>query len=300
VRDLKWDTTDERLLSSYLYRVRDRLHPLNHLRRHAFTRAILQAIDVPVWAGLPGVRWNVRVRLIRHACYFVLSAGAEPGVASLVCSIVRQCGVRSFWDVGANIGYYSWLVKSIAPTAQIRMFEPEPDNLLLIRSTIRRNSMLGVTVRGVAASDTHGTCCFSRDWISGSTGSVLQNDSYSERAWRVAPRAVTATTVLLDDERRAAGITDLVKIDVEGHEEAVIRGALETIRSDQPILIIECFHRGNEMITALQPLNYVFLDAERMTSVLPATSNFLALPKRYHAVAGELRRTKDKRGLVQT
>lgn len=284
---------------SCFYRIRDRFHPLNLLRRHAFTRAILQVVDVPVWARLPGVRWKVRVRLVRHACYFVLSAGAEPGIAGLICSIVRQCDFRSFWDVGANIGYYSWLVKSTAPAAQVTMFEPEPDNLGLVRETICRNAILGITVREAAASDTHGTRCFSRDWISGSTGSVLESDTYSEHEWGVAPRTGAAAAVLLDDERLAAQPVDLIKIDVEGHEEAVIRGALETIRSDRPILIFECFHGGNEIITALQPLDYVFKDAERMTPVLPATSNFLALPQQHESILGELgRRAKDKPELV--
>lgn len=228
---------------------------------------------------------------MRHACYFVLSAGAEPAIASLVGSIVRQCEVRSFWDVGANIGYYSWLVKSIAPAVQVRMFEPEPDNLVLVHATIRRNRMRGVTLREVAASDTRGTCGFLRDWISGATGSVVENTlSYSEREWRAAPRPAAAVTILLDDERRAAGRVDLIKIDVEGNEEAVIRGALEVICGDQPILIFECFHGGSEIMTALQPLGYLFRDAERMTPILPVTSHFLALPQRHEAVVGELGR----------
>jgi FkbM family methyltransferase len=269
----------------YIYRIRGRFHPLNHLRRHAFARAVLQAIDVPVWTRLPKVSWKVRVRLVRHACYFALPAGPEPGVSNLFCSIVRHCRIQSFWDVGANIGYYSWLVKSLMPSAHVRMFEPEPDNLWLVGETISRNAILGVTLREVAASDARGICWFARDWISGSTGGVLgDTQSYSERQWRVTPRKAAVTALLLDDERRIAGRADLIKIDVEGHEEAVIRGALETIRSDQPILIIECFHGGRELITALQHLGYVFLDAERMTSVRSETTNFLALPKPHQPI----------------
>jgi hypothetical protein len=41
---------------------RDRLHPLNHLQRHALTRAILPAIDVPALGGSLGVSWNVTFR----------------------------------------------------------------------------------------------------------------------------------------------------------------------------------------------------------------------------------------------
>jgi len=175
------------------------------------------------------------------------------------------------------------------------MFEPDPCNVALVRATICRQSLTGITVREVVVSDTRGTRCFSRDWISGSTGGVLDNAvSYSEREWRAAPTPAVVAAVSLDDERVAAGGVDLIKIDVEGHEEAVIRGALETIRSDQPILIFECFHGGHEIISALQPLGYLFIDADHMALDLRTASNFLALPKRHRAVLEELgRRWRD-------
>jgi len=87
---------------------------------------------------------------------------------------------------------------------------------------------------------------------------------------------------------------DLIKIDVEGHEEAVIHGGLETIRCDQPIVIFECFHGGSEIIKALEPLGYLFIDAERMTFDLRGISNFLALPRRHQAVFQELGRWRDE------
>jgi FkbM family methyltransferase len=283
----------------YLYRIRERFHPLNHLRRHRLSRAILQAIDVPIWASLPGVCWKVRVRLVRHACFFVLAEGLEPGVSALVSAIGQQLGIRSFWDVGANIGYYTWLVKSIAPSAEVRMFEPDSDNLALIRATICRQTLNGITVREVVVSDTPGMRSFSRDWISGSTGGVLENGvSYSERQWGVAVNSVTVPAISLDHERAATGGVDLIKIDVEGHEEAVIHGGLETIRRDQPIVIFECFHGGSDIINALRPLGYVFTDAERMALDLRRTSNFLALPRRHLAVLEELGRWRDGVALI--
>jgi FkbM family methyltransferase len=217
-------------------------------------------------------------------------------VAALVSAIGRQFGIRSFWDVGANIGYYTWLAKSIAPAAEARMFEPDPDNLALIRETKCRAGLLGIKVREVAVSDTPGVRCFARDRISASTGAILEDSvSYSQREWGVPASALTVAAVSLDNERAAAGAVDLIKIDVEGHEEAVIRGGLEMICHDQPILIFECFHGGSDIINALQRLGYVFIDADRMTADLRTTTNFLALPKRHHAVLDELgRRWKDE------
>jgi FkbM family methyltransferase len=276
-------------LSDYLYRARERFHPLNRLRRNPLSRAVLSAMDVPIWVVLPGVRWKVRVRLVRHASWFVLSDGVEPGIVALFRAIARKPGIRSFWDVGANVGYYSWLTKSIIPEAAVRMFEPDPDNLALVRETINRAGLSAVTVREVAVSDEPGTRPFALDEISGSTSSILdRGPTYSESQWGVVPCTLIVDTISLDDERAAAGAVDLIKIDVEGHEEAVIRGALETICRDQPILIFECFHGGGEIIDALGALGYAFIDAETMCTDLCMTTNFLALPERHHELFHEL------------
>jgi hypothetical protein len=51
----------------------------------------------------------------------------------------------------------------------------------------------------------------------------------------------------------------MIKIDVEGHEENVIRGGEETINEDQPIVIFECFHSGTEIIPKLRSMGYIIL-----------------------------------------
>jgi FkbM family methyltransferase len=271
--------------------MRERVHPLNRLRRHALSRAALKAVDIPIWVKLPGVRWKAKVRMVRHASSFVLSGGMEPEILVLFHEISRQFGIRSFWDVGANVGYYSWVVKSVAPEARVRVFEPDTDNLTLLRETIRRAHLRDIVVREVAVSDVRGARLFAHDNVSGSTGAIQESGvTYSERYWGVPPSFVEVDTVSLDDERASAGAVDLIKIDVEGHEEAVIRGALDTIRRDQPIVIFECFHGGQDICGALKPMGYSFVDAERMGNDLGAATNFLALPKRYESKLEELRR----------
>jgi hypothetical protein len=133
---------DERLGFSFMNftfrELRDRLHPLNRVRRYSACRQILNVFDVPVWTRMPGVKWKVRARLVRHASSFLLAGGVEPGISCLFRTIAQETGVRSLWDVGANIGYYSWVVKSLVPDCTVRLHEPEPDNLRLIEETIRR------------------------------------------------------------------------------------------------------------------------------------------------------------------
>jgi FkbM family methyltransferase len=257
---------------------------------------LLAVLDVPLWAKPSGVDWKVKVRLVRHASFFILAKGVEPGIVAWFRVIAKEVGLRSFWDVGANVGYYSWLVKSISPLTEVRMFEPDPDNLSLVRETIEHRRLTGVTLREVAVSDMVGPRCFALDTVSGLTGGILEDSiGYSEREWRVPIRPLTVNAVSLDNERNETGPIDLIKIDVEGHEEAVIRGGRETIRSDQPVLIFECFHGGAEIRRTLEPLGYALLDAERTSDVLNEAINFVAFPSRHKPLLEELRcRWKDE------
>src|SRR5215472_5239991 len=99
-------------MSHHLHNVRNRFHPLHRLRRFAPSRFILRAIDIPVWTKMSGVNWKVRARLVRHASAIILPGGPEPGISALFTAIHRELGISSLWDIGSNVGYYAWLVKS--------------------------------------------------------------------------------------------------------------------------------------------------------------------------------------------
>jgi len=278
-------------VSGHLYRFRERFHPLNHLRRHALSRAVLRAMDVAIWATLPGVDRKVRLRLVRHAALFALKWGGEPQVIELFRAVSATVGVTTFWDIGANIGYYAWLVKSLSPGVQVRMFEPDPDNIWLVQQTLQRAALTGIVLRDVAVSDSEGAKRFERGMITGSTGNLGEEETtFSWRLWHAATESVIVSAVTVDDERREqVNPVDLIKIDVEGHEEAVVRGGRWTIEHDQPTLIFECFHGGAEIIDFLRRLGYRIADAERLDEPLTTTSNFLALPPRHRASFDRLR-----------
>jgi FkbM family methyltransferase len=221
----------------------------------------------------------------------MLRSGAEPGMLLLFRLIQNQIGIRSFWDVGANIGYYTWVTKSIDPKAEVRMFEPETENLSLVRATIRRASLRDITVRDVAVSNTSGHQLFVRDEVAGSTGGIAESGStFSQRHWNVTGAAHKIKTVSLDEERANSGNVNLIKIDVEGHEEAVIRGAKRTISNDQPVMIFECFHGGNEIADYLRSLGYWIGNAANLHDGLKNAGNFLALPAKHRGKLDTMRR----------
>jgi FkbM family methyltransferase len=73
--------------------------------------------------------------------------------ASWFCLRLLRTGDHAV-DVGANIGYYSLLLsRLIGAAGQVHAFEPEPENLALLRTNLRINGCANVLVHPVALAD---------------------------------------------------------------------------------------------------------------------------------------------------
>ncbi len=267
--------------------VRERFHPLYHARRVPVIRAALASIDFAVWARLDGIEWPVRVRAVRHASYIVRAATPEREIAVLACAVVDVLRIRRFCDVGANFGYYAWLLKSHSPDLEVDLVEPESENLKLIDATLARTPLPGVTVHRVAASDASGRARFQRDPVSGATGTLdVGSESFARRHWRTSASTEVSTRTL--DSLLADGV-DLLKIDVEGHEEQVFKGASALLERDSPVLLFECFHGSHAAPAVLRALSYELYDAECFAEPTAATTNYLAVPATLRERIPELR-----------
>lgn len=272
-----------------LKKVHDTWHPLYHLRKFSTVRAIMRLLDVPIWITICGIKYKVRVRLMRNASYLVNPRTIEPEIIALFVAIQKVFAPKTFWDIGANIGVYSYLLKSLDEKIEVKLFEPDPINLSLVEQTTRRARLSGIEVFPCAVSDETGIGAFLLDSISGATG-TLENPalSFVSQRYRIAPRFVSVHKVTVDGVRATAKTVDLMKVDVEGHEERVFKGAVKTLSQDQPIVIFESFHPETSLVTQLRDLGYLLLDAERMTVDLGNATNFLALPSRHVRHAEEL------------
>jgi len=265
------------MLASILRNVRERFRPLRRARQsRLLSRYVLPILDRPVSARLHGVDWRVRVRLIRHLTYILDSRIVEPGETALFAALCRRYRPKVLWDIGANIGLYSWLLLSADRTARAVLFEPDPDNLALLGRTIRDAGIERATVVPCAVSDTAGEALFRRDTDSGHQGRIA-SDSASALDGSIVIRTVT-----LDGMLETEAPPDLVKIDVEGGEAAVFAGAGRLIGEYQPILLFESFASERAAILGrMGAAGYVVIGAEDPDGPLDRASNFLALPPRY-------------------
>ena len=140
------------------------------------------------------------------------------------------------WDIGANIGIYSVLFAAVADV-QVEAFEPWPDTARRLRVNLALNDVTNVTVRQHALSDVDGELRFSADPTAPGCNHVDVNGS-------VTVSAHTPAHVL----DAGAGVPDVIKIDVEGHEPHVLNAMKDLIVRHRPVILTEV----NPMIISRQ------------------------------------------------
>lgn len=262
------------MLIRQLIGFRHRFHPLHRLRQSRFVaRRILPLFDQPIFIDMHGVSWKVRVRRMRHMTYVVDNRAMEPGTVAIFRTVQELHKPKSFWDIGANVGFYSWLLMSADPELHAVLFEPDPDNIELVNATIARGQLENVQLVAKAASTEQGTARFVMDPESGTTSHLESGGTGVKGA------VVTVETTTLDDELARLAPPDLIKIDVEGAEDMVLAGATRLLEEVKPVIIIECFD-GLESapMRQLAAAGYSFTDGDDPRDAAGTTSNYLCLP----------------------
>lgn len=140
-------------------------------------------------------------------------------------------------DVGAQIGYLT-LEMAIAHGNDVSVysFEPEPRNLNWLRNNLQMNAVDNVSIIDQAVSDADGfiKLYMSKDNNAGTHSTISD-------AATVSTEYIEIPCVRLDSftsQRRLTNV-GLIKVDVEGAELEVVRGAEQLLRTQRPALILE-------------------------------------------------------------
>jgi FkbM family methyltransferase len=154
-------------------------------------------------------------------------------------------------DIGANCGDYTYVLRRTARACIA--FEPNP----ILADLLRRRFPRDVIVLPHAVSDQRSRQTLRIPQLDGEENfgrATIEPINQFERF-----RSLAVETVRLDD----MALTDigLVKIDVEGHEKAILDGALDTLRRERPNLLIELEERhhpgiARQVFGLLEPLGY--------------------------------------------
>ena len=180
-------------------------------------------------------------------------AGYEPSTAATMCAVFQLlhngevfptradgAGRRlTFFDVGANGGLYAFLCKCLfRESAEVAAFEPAPDTFAWLEA-INQANRLGVRTENVAVSDAERDVTLYLSAKSDASNSLNQKFKAKHKG------AVTVSGITLDRYCATTGITPtFLKIDVETHEEQVLRGAEALLREHHPPMILEAIHKA--------------------------------------------------------
>lgn len=183
---------------------------VNRMAKNSFAEAILPN----------GVRITYNPALHGHAV-----RDYEQEVLQVLQDNLKAGGV--FYDVGANVGLFSLLLSPAA--SQVLMFEPEGNNT----SCLKRSLSVGpsnVRLFECAVGAADGSMTFDR-----------RGGAFSGRLTSDAAFDGVTVQVRSLDSIVAEGYPppDLIKIDVEGGEGAVLEGAASLLREHRPIVICE-------------------------------------------------------------
>jgi len=217
-------------------------------------------------------RYGTRFRVMGDEMYreLVLFGEYEPRQSALYCGLVRAGDV--VFDVGANFGWFATLFAGlVGPTGRVHAFEPVPAIAALTEEALELNrcaDRVDLWRVGLGSSRGHFTV-YTFDGLPHGHASATKLGRPDAR-----PHRCDLTT--LDDHVRERGVrrVDLLKMDVEGHELEVLRGARDTLSGpDAPLIVLEmnqdCMRdrglRADDLRSTLRDLGYTHLWRVRRT-----------------------------------
>jgi FkbM family methyltransferase len=235
-------------------------------------------------------RWNVRMffpaqRMGFGKFIFAFREYYEPELAYL--EKILSAG-KVFIDVGANFGVYTLVAsKLVGESGSVLAFEPAAQSFAILRQNIGLNHFSNVRAFQVALAQTRSKAWLYHGWDP--VGNSLGKDPLC------GTEGEEVQTEALDKLIEENGIdrVDAIKIDVEGAEELVLRGAIRCLTTQSPIVIFE-FNPGCAARLGLSPcgardllegLGYEFVlldDCARPNNPesRPEYFNIVAIPKR--------------------
>ncbi len=150
-----------------------------------------------------------------------------------------------FFDIGANKGEYAYYAEKLMNTKNIYLFEPEKKLNKQLKAIFKECQIFAI-----ALSDTKGTHQFKIPIINGVLDNCLSSLEVENKEDNETEAIIyeVKTDTLDNFTKEKVIFPDLIKIDVEGHELSVLKGAENYITQHHPTLIIEIEQRHHKNI----------------------------------------------------
>ena len=151
-------------------------------------------------------------------------------------------------DVGANVGHYTKRLSDlVGPSGRVLAFEPVPESFALLAANATLFNYSNVSLLNLAASDRTTMASMSIPTF----GTGLKN--YYQASIGDHTSGLKILTLALDSLALMQPVR-LIKIDAEGHDYIVLKGAEQILERDHPTLIVET--NAPEVCQLLTTLRY--------------------------------------------
>ena len=219
--------------------------------------------------------FNVQLETVRFDMLHGYGRGVEAtifwdGVDAFETTTIswwKELSKRStyIFDICANTGIYSLVAKALNTKAEIHAFEPLARIHAILEANIELNNLNvppAIKAHHMALSDYSGQGKMFDLPIEHMYTATLNRNLHAERGQPMESIQEVVAVFRLDDFMKQQNIEglDLIKIDVESHEPAVLRGMGEYLRKFHPSLIIEIWNNevGIAVEASLEDCEYLY------------------------------------------
>lgn len=193
--------------------------------------AFYELIDImTLRRGIPRTYGGHKIRFpTRYARYY--QSDYQPDLLEFLKQNLKAG--NTYWDCGAHFGLFSVVAsRLVGPTGLVLAFEPTPSVREILTKVVSMNKAFNVIVRPEALSDRTGEAVFyAIDNEASNANSLIKQARHS--------RGITVCTSTIDDIASKLNVrVDLLKIDVEGAEFALLKGARGVIEAYRPLMFL--------------------------------------------------------------
>lgn len=227
------------------------------LSRYLFKKKYLTVMAGP----LKGYQWPTS-----RSYEYIIGNNEPKQVMQQFCSWFKPGSV--FYDVGSNIGFYSFVANRYIVSGKIYAIEPTPFNNRLFKELLHLNKEKvvnsNIEILEFAIADTEKEVDFSNDEV------FAEGNSYVASAADFSKAVIKVKCFSIDGlVQQGYAVPDIIKIDIEGAEYDALLGAAATLKKYTPNLLLathdckvpgikdKCMHYLEDMGYVLQHTGYL-------------------------------------------
>ena len=205
------------------------------------------------------------------------------GLYDLPEPVLSTINGKDIIDAGAFVGDNIWLFRSEFPQSKVYCFEPDPLNFKYLTAMSSHEIEAGTVMAfNLGLGEEHSTLHLSRipELKQANQGSSFFYD-FNNSATPDPANSAEVEVVTVDEMVAQHNLkVGLIKMDVEGFEPHIVRGALNTLRTQRPVLAICIYHTPEEFYELkpfIEDLNLGYKFRIRHTSVCSAVGELVLI-----------------------